>query len=122
MWYPVQVKLRLTIFKSLAALAVLGLLLAPVARPAMAATMQAAADHSAMEMAADMPCCPEQGPAKDCAKDCPLMATCMAGGLQALPPVARLFIAPKAAGVLLAGNDADPAGLGTGPPQRPPKT
>ena len=112
----------MTISKLLAALAVLGLLLAPLARPAMAATMLSAADHAAMGMPADMPCCPEQGPAKDCAKDCPLMATCMVGSVQALPPVARLFAPPKAAGPLLSGNDADPAGLSTGPPQRPPKT
>ena len=114
-------KLRATISKLLAGLAVLGLLLAPLARPAMAATMLSAADHAAMEMPADMPCCPEQGPAKDCAKDCPLMATCMAS-LQALPPIARLFVPLKAAGRLLSGNDADPAGLSNGPPQRPPKT
>jgi hypothetical protein len=122
MCYPEQVKLRMTMSKLPAALAVLGLLLAPVARPAVAATMQAVADHSAMEMAADMPCCPEQGPAKDCVKDCPLMAICMASSVPPLPAVAAPFLPPKAAELLLSGNDADPAGLGTGPPQRPPKT
>jgi hypothetical protein len=116
------VKRRITIAKLLAALAVLGLLLAPLARPAMAATMQAAADHAVMDMPADMPCCPEQGPAKDCAKRCPLMATCMASSLQAMPPAASLYIPPKAGEILLSGNDAALAGLNTGPPQRPPKT
>lgn len=115
-------KLRIAISRLGAALAVLGLLLAPLARPVMAATMPAVPDHAALEMPADMPCCPERAPAKDCAKDCFLMAACMAGNLQATPPVAQLFIPPEAATVLLSGNDADLAGLSTGPPQRPPKT
>jgi hypothetical protein len=112
------VKLRLTIFKSLAALAVLGLLLAPIARPAMAAMMQTAAEHVAM----DMPCCPDQGPAKGCAKDCPLMATCVASSLQAMHPAATLFMPPQAAGILLPTSDVEAVGLSIGPPQRPPKT
>ena len=100
----------------------LGLLMAPLARPAMAVTTQAVIGHTAMEMPADMPCCPEQAPAKDCAKDCSLMATCMAGGLQAMPPFARVFTAPKTGGVTLSGDDVSLSGLRTGPPQRPPKT
>src|SRR5262245_37636082 len=105
----------------LAALAVLGLLLAPLARAAMASPVASAVDHAAMEMPADMPCCQEQGPAKSCATDCPLMATCMAS-LQALPPAARMLAAPNDGSTVRSGNDADPAGFSTGPPPRPPKT
>jgi hypothetical protein len=116
------VRSRVTISNLLAALAVLGLLAAPLVRPAMAAMMHTAAEHAAMDMPAGMPCCPDQMPGKDCAKDCPLMATCVATSLQAMPAGATLFTPPETAGILLPASDADPAGLSTGPPQRPPKT
>lgn len=113
---------RSAICRFLAALAVLGLLVAPFARPVMAAAMQTTGEPAAMDMPADMPCCPDQMPAKDCAKDCPLMATCMAGSVQDMPPVAALFILPRTTQIVLPAGDADATGLGTGPPQRPPKT
>lgn len=122
MCYEKGVKLHLTISRLVAALTVLGLLLSPLAQPVTAAPVTAAADRVSMEMPADMPCCPEQAPAKDCTRDCPLAATCMAGGLQAIPPSARLFVPAESAGLLLSGNEAALPGLSTGPPQRPPKT
>lgn len=104
----------------LSVLAVLGLILAPVGRPAVALPTKADAamhDHVAM---ADMPCCPDEGPAS-CAKDCPLMALC-AGGTMLYPPTETALSAPHTLGRLnLAANDPDLAGQVYGPPPRPPK-
>src|SRR5882724_12604376 len=75
-----------TIRRLLAALAVVGLGVAPVAQPAaaMTADMQISASHHAMmsdqpdmAMPDGMPCCPDDQKT-DCAKNCPFMAACMA--------------------------------------------
>jgi hypothetical protein len=107
-----------------ALLAVVGLILAPLAKPAMAmaSEMHSAADRQgAMTMPADMPCCPEQAPAQDCAKDCPFMAMCAAQAFsnpqQDEGPVMALVLAT----VILPSNDADLISLAQGPPPRPPK-
>ena len=107
-----------------AALAWLGLVLAPVAMPAtLAASIESAA--AKIEMAAGgmpdgMPCCPDDPAKPDRAKDCPFMAVCsgmpfpIAGGSAPAAPVAPLtVIAPR--------NDTKLTGLAQGPPIRPPK-
>src|SRR3954466_14472810 len=71
----------MTIRHLLAALAWLGLVLAPLATPASAmvpTTEMAAAGIEApsMDMPDGMPCCPETEKKLDCAKDCPFMAMC----------------------------------------------
>jgi len=119
------VKRYLTIRYLLAALAWLGLVLAPLATPAapMAVSMELAATSiqtASMAMPEGMPCCPE--PAKpDCAKDCPFMAICsgitfppIAGGATLSVPIALLT-------VIVPRNDAKRSGLAQGPPARPPK-
>ena len=114
----------MTIPKLLAALAVLALLLAPLARPAMAmpAVMHATmGDHASMEMTADMPCCPEKAPVPDCAKGCPLMAMCAAGSLQYMPTVSALVVPFTLASVVIPANGANLDGLTQRPPPRPPK-
>lgn len=89
---------RTFVSRLLFALAVLGIVTAPVARPAMAMTMNPPGMDHAMTgvvspaMAADMPCCPEamhhadagktadvdhDGGKFGCGKDCPLMSACM---------------------------------------------
>src|SRR5690242_12241696 len=74
-----------TLRRLLPALAIAGLVLAPVSQPGMAmpADMQASmsdhaemADHAAMAIPDGMPCCPHEQQKPDCGKDCPLMAMC----------------------------------------------
>jgi hypothetical protein len=129
----------IAIRKLLSLLAVLALILVPLGRPVMgasadiftadmhAADMHAAdmhadmSDATAAPMAADMPCCPDKAPAPDCAKDCPLMALCMAGGVVDFPAAITLVVPHRSVSVAFAENDADRAGLTHGPPPRPPK-
>ena len=104
----------------LPALAVVGILIAPLAVPATAAPV----DRAAMtDMADDMPCCPDEGPAiPDCGKSCPLMMICLAKCLQNIPTAASTLAVPVImAGVLLPSNDALGAGLLYPPPARPPR-
>ncbi|MCP4618076.1 MAG: hypothetical protein GY844_16785 [Bradyrhizobium sp.] len=82
--------------------------------------MPAMADEQAM--AEDMPCCPDEGKASDCAS-CPLLALCM---------ISISIPLPEAAGVLVTrdplreafstSNDARVPGLGARPPDHPPRT
>lgn len=113
-----------TIRHLVAALAWLGLTLAPLAMPAaMAASMEMAATGVAgpsMDMPEGMPCCPDAQKNSDCAKDCPFLALCagmvfppIAGVALALPVNLSAAIAPR--------DDAGLGGLTHGPPARPPK-
>ena len=124
----------IAIRKLLSLLAVLALILVPLGRPVMGANadiptvdihtagMHAVmSDATAAPMAADMPCCPDKAPAPDCAKDCPLMALCMAGGVVDFPAAITLVVPHRSVSVTFAENDADRAGLTHGPPPRPPK-
>jgi hypothetical protein len=119
------VKRQLTIRHLLAALALLGLVLGPVAAPtamAMPMSMEMAASASTdMDMSVDMPCCPDTPVKSDCAKVCPFMAVCAglvfsgtaSGAILAAPTDLLAVIAPR--------NDAKLNGLGGAPPPRPPK-
>src|SRR5215212_10437972 len=70
------VKLWLILRRLLPILAIMGLVVAPLAAPTAASAMARA---STAAMADDMPCCPHEKPAMpDCAKACPLMAICLA--------------------------------------------
>jgi hypothetical protein len=108
----------------LAALAMLGLVLGPMAVPIMAMPMPtdvAASATTDMTMSDGMPCCPDSPAKSDCSKVCPLMAACAglifsgtAGGATLTVPSALLaVIAPR--------DDAKRNGLGQAPPPRPPK-
>jgi hypothetical protein len=90
---------------------------------ALSATMMAAAtEEDAMQMADDMPCCPDQTKSKSC-DSCPFVALCML--TISLP-------APSGVGVLIAryplrttfatNNDLLIDGLGAKPPDHPPRT
>src|SRR5262245_17912354 len=67
--------------RTLAALAVLGLIAAPLGNAAVASPSASDA-ASVMEMSSDtgmaaemaMPCCPDEAPMPDCGKHCPMMA------------------------------------------------
>jgi hypothetical protein len=108
-------KLLCAIRSVLSILAVVGLAVAPVARPAMGmpAIIQAdiASDHVAMAMPEeampeDMPCCPKKAPIPDCGN-----------AVQG----AGLVMPHGPANVLPFGNDTALVGLGQSPPLRPPK-
>ena len=86
----------------LAALAIVGLILAPIASPA-AAMPAAMSDDASMAMPADMPCCPDQAPMPGCGKDCPFMAVCI-GRRSATRRVASLRVPLVLAGVVVPGS------------------
>ncbi len=121
-----SVKYRFTIRYLLAALAMLGLVLGPMAAPTMAMPMSTDMASSAttdmnMNMSDAMPCCPDSPAKSDCQKVCPFMAVCAGlifsgtvGGATLTVPTALLaVIAPR--------DDAKLNGLGQAPPPRPPK-
>jgi hypothetical protein len=124
-----SMKLPCAIRSLLAISAIVGLVLGPIARPAMAmpapihtgvASDQAMVDEAAMAMPEDMPCCPKKSPIPDCGRDCLFMAMCAMQFLCAASG-AGLIIPLGLASVILPGNDTDAAGLSQGPPPRPPK-
>jgi hypothetical protein len=105
-----------------AALAIAGLILTPMAAPAMAmATPANIADETPMAMPADMPCCPDQAPMPDCGKDCPFMALCATQFVSTMPHGTGLVLPPALASLVVPGNDAGLSGLTQRPPPRPPK-
>src|SRR5260221_13418384 len=114
-----------TIRRLLPALAIVGLVLAPVVQPAMAADMPVTANnHAAMSDQADMampngvPCCPDDQKT-DCAKSCPFMAACMAQFQSAVPSYG--LSAPfTQASVLMLRNDWTLHAPSICPPPRPP--
>jgi hypothetical protein len=117
------VTLRIAISRTLTALALLGLILAPIARPAMAMPAQghiASVDHeAAIDTPSDMDCCPDQAPAGSCGKDCPLMAMCVA---QAVPAVAPGLVLPLELALhVQPGTPTRLASAGPSPPPKPPK-
>jgi hypothetical protein len=125
-----RVKTLSTIRSLLAIPAIVGLILGPIARPAMAmpapmhtavASDQAMVDEAAMAMPEDMPCCPTKAPIPDCSKDCVFMAVCAMQFLCNAVQTAGLVIPLGMASVFSPGNDTDVAGLSQGPPPRPPK-
>ena len=115
--------LRSRINHIFAVLAVLGLLLAPVARPSMATPTNAATHEMAGQMAAaakDMPCCPDKPALPNCSKDCPFMALC---GAMAIHDAAQnsLSIALIVAAVILPGDASMLVSVAPSPPRKPPK-
>jgi hypothetical protein len=112
---------------ALAALAVLGLVAAPLGSVAAASPMASDAPgvvemSSDTDMAANMamPCCPDEAPVPDCGKHCPMIA-CGAPVAPTLP-IATDFAAPHDRAAQLV-ETADEAFTGTKPipPPRPPK-
>jgi len=116
----------------LAALAILGLLAAPLAAPALAVTMPGAMHvmasessarlHSEMAPPDGMPCCPAKAPVSDCSKDCPLMTLCLSGMVLNLPAGVALLLPAEHTNLMFSLSDTALTGLGYGPPPRPPRT
>jgi hypothetical protein len=137
---------QITIRRLLAISVIAGLVLAPLARPAMAglmpdtsmsdvsmsdastpdASMSAMEDMSASATADatmdDMPCCPSKAPTPIGCDKCVLMAICMDKCFTGLS--AALFCQAYVASVQIMPpqNDFWPDGLGHPPPEHPPRT
>ncbi|MBR0829440.1 hypothetical protein JQ596_28280 [Bradyrhizobium manausense] len=110
-----------------------GLLLAPLAAPVLAAPASGATGHDmrAMstdtqtmsgDMQADMPCCPDQPQSKDCGS-CPFVALCLLSATLPAPSGAVSLIERHAQYRAFAAiDDLLLDGLGTKPPDHPPRT
>jgi hypothetical protein len=107
--------------------AVVGVVSAPVARPAMAVpeTMQGAmseqmAADSEVGVSDDMPCCPGKPSLPDCGKDCPFMALCGAIVLHGVSH-GSLIVPLALVSVILPGDQSALVSLAHAPPRKPPK-
>ena len=101
----------------LAALALIGLLAAPVSAPKAASPAQSG---MSMDMPEDMPCCPtKQGP--PCHTSCPDMALCFAKCAPAIPTVSAALALPVLAGLVRPGDEARWDTRAERPPPRPPR-
>jgi hypothetical protein len=88
-----------------------------------ATTMMAAtADEDAMQMADEMPCCPDQTKAKDC-DSCPFVALCMLTVSLPVPSSTGVLIERYALRTAFAAiDDLLVDGLAAKPPDHPPRT
>jgi hypothetical protein len=120
-------RIRSAFCRILAVLAIVGLVLAPVVRPAMAvskdthaAMSSSAVDTVIADAADDMPCCPSEPAPPDCSKDCPLMALCVTAPIHFVSqtglPVPLTFVT-----VVFPGAHSDLVSIAQSPPRRPPK-
>lgn len=110
---------------ALACLAVLGLVLSPLAWPV--ATMESGgmAQSAALAAApasdmAEMDCCPDAAPKQPCAKICPLLAMCMAKTFQNAAYTTAPAVVLTLAHAVIPGDGARLHGLDRAPPPRPP--
>jgi hypothetical protein len=123
-------KMRSAIGRFLAIFAVAGLVLAPIARPAMALSL-ARDMHASMgdamaagsvitDTADDMPCCPSKPTLPDCSKDCPLMALCVTAPLHFVAQTG-LIVPLKFVSIVFPRDHSDLVSIAQAPPRRPPK-
>jgi hypothetical protein len=106
---------------ALAVFVTVGLAVAPLGVPAIAAPLQSG-DMADMAMSEDMPCCPDEQKSKDC-QDCPLVAMCILKTTQAGPSLtAALLLRPAIRTVHSVLDDAPADGLNRPPPDHPPRT
>jgi hypothetical protein len=120
-----QADMRLERFANdwISLLVAVGLLLAPMAAPIMAAPMSGAvtADAQAMPMAEDMPCCPDQTKSKGC-DSCQFVALCMLTiSLPDPTGAATLIERDPLRNMFAAKDDLLADGLGAMPPDHPPR-
>ena len=112
--------LRRLLNLALAVLVTVGLAVAPLVAPAVAAQTRTV-DMMDMSMSSDMACCPDQK-SMDC-QDCPLIAMCVLQTAQAGPPMAAalpLRYAVRTAHIFR--DDTLAAGLDRPPPDQPPRS
>jgi hypothetical protein len=119
-------KMRAAIGRVLAVLAVVGLVLVPIVRPAMAMSMVMHASIGDARAAGsvvgedDMPCCPSKPVLPDCSKDCPLMALCAAAPLH-FPSQTGLMVPITFISIVFPRDHSDLVSIAQAPPRRPPK-
>jgi hypothetical protein len=113
----------------LAILAIVGLALAPVVRPAIAVPvskdMDATMNNSSIDsvipdVADDMPCCPSKPALPDCSTDCPLMALCVAAPIHFVSQTG-LTVPLTFVTVVFPGVHSDLVSTAQAPPRKPPK-
>jgi hypothetical protein len=105
---------------ALAVFVTVGLAVAPLGAPAVAAPPHAGG-MADMAMSADMPCCPDSQKSKDC-QDCPLVAMCVLKTTQAGPsPTEALPRRHAIRTVHSVLNDGPGDGLDRPPPDQPPR-
>ena len=122
-------RIRSAFGRILAGLAIVGLALAPVVRPAMAvplskdmhATMSGSAVDTVIADAADeMPCCPSKPALPDCSRDCPLMALCVAAPIHFVSQTS-LTVPLTFVTVVFRCAHSDLVSVAYAPPRKPPK-
>ena len=108
-------------------LAVVGLLIAPIAASQGAAAMAdmsmgAMDDMQSMSMPDGMPCCPDQTPAApDQQKSCPFAVSCMAGSVTVAPTAVAFMLLLTKGQEIAPHNDMERDVLAQFPPLRPPR-
>jgi hypothetical protein len=112
------VNISIHLSRLLAILLIAGLAFAPFSAPASTAK---AAPVAAMEMSADMPCCPDNPAPMDC-DQCPLMAICMVKNFQEPASAGVIEIRPVTVRLLAPGSDPATEGLDSLPPAKPPRS
>lgn len=122
---------RSVIGRFFAVLAIAGLVLAPIVRPAMAMPMDmdthasmgepVAADPVAPAAAPnDMSCCPGKLSLPDCGKDCPLMALCGAAPLHFVSQTS-LIVPIAFVSIRFPADQSALVSVARAPPRKPPK-
>jgi hypothetical protein len=105
---------------ALAVFVAVGLAVAPLWAPAIAA-LPHAGGMADMSMSADMPCCPDEQKSKDC-QDCPLVAMCVLKTSQEGPSMTFAMPVRRAIRTSHSVFDDVPAdGLSRPPPDHPPR-
>jgi hypothetical protein len=127
-WHGQGVKIWSLISRLISTLAVVGLLIAPIAASSAAVAMAhmpvgAMGDMQSVSMPEGMPCCPDQGPtAPDQQKSCPLVISCMASSITIAPTVVASVLLPTKGHAIAPHNDMERDVLAQSPPLRPPRT
>ncbi len=121
------VRIRFAILRVFALLSVVGLVLAPIARPVMAmpaaihvTTGEPVASNTRAVAADEMPCCPGKPSVPDCDKDCPFAALCGAMALHNVSQ-ASLIIPFAHIASILPDDPSALTSLAHAPPRKPPK-
>ena len=123
-------RIRSAFGRILAVLAIVGLALAPVVRPAMAvplskdmhATMSGSAVDTVIADAADeMPCCPSKPALPDWSRDCPLMALCVAAPVHFVSADQSNGSLTFVASAVFRCAHSDLVSVAYAPPRKPPK-
>jgi hypothetical protein len=119
-WENAAVRISFHLGRLLAIFVIAGLVFAPFSAPANAGMPVDTGASMAAEMAADMPCCPDQSAPMDC-DQCPLMALCMINNFHEPSSAGAIEIRPVTVRLLVPRSDPQGDSLGQHPPPRPPR-